>query len=66
VASARQLESVLLRWLTLVSIFVGVLSTLSYSVSAAIALRFTHPSLGAWWDAINFISWKGQPPRWAS
>jgi hypothetical protein len=59
VASGQRHESVLLRWLTLVSIFVGVLSTLSYALSAAIALRFVHPSLGAWWDAHQFYFMEG-------
>jgi len=54
VASGPQRESRLLRWLTLVLIIVGELTTLSYAMSAPMALRSLNPSTGAWWDAHQF------------
>ncbi len=57
--SARPRESRLLERLTFLCVAVGVFSTLSYALSAPIALRFTHPSLGAWWDAYEFYFMAG-------
>jgi hypothetical protein len=57
--SRERREARVLVQLTLVSVTVGVLSTLSYSLSASTALRFTHPSLGAWWDAHQFYFMAG-------
>ncbi|GEM_PF-506459 len=50
----QQREARVLAGLTLACAAVGVLSTLSYALGASIALRFAHPSLGAWWDDHQF------------
>ncbi len=57
--SAKPRESRLLGRLTLLCVAVGAFSTLSYALSAPIALRFSHPSLGAWWDAYQFYFMAG-------
>jgi hypothetical protein len=43
-----------LELVTLLSLFVGVISTLSYSTPAPMLLRATRPRFGAWWDAQQF------------
>jgi len=48
-----------LRWLTLLSIFVGLLSIVSYATGAAILLRMAQPKLGASWDANQFYFMEG-------
>src|SRR6266849_4602984 len=39
----------LLGRLTLLAVFVGVISTLSYAVSAPMGIRQVNPDFGAWW-----------------
>jgi len=58
-ASREQREAGVLARLTLICVAVGAFSTLSYGLSASIALRFTYPSLGAWWDAHQFYFMTG-------
>jgi hypothetical protein len=56
---ARPRQSRLLGWLTLLCVAVGAFSALSYALSAPIALRASHPALGAWWDAYQFYFMAG-------
>ena len=44
----------IIRWLTLLSILSGFLSTLIYSSGAHIAIRYLNPPAGAWWDSHQF------------
>jgi hypothetical protein len=48
-----------LRWLALLSIFVGALSVVSYASGAAFMLRVANPALGAWWDGSQFYFMEG-------
>ncbi|HXN85277.1 MAG TPA: hypothetical protein VN867_04355 [Candidatus Binataceae bacterium] len=49
----RRLRRVI-RWLTLIAMATGFLSTLIYSTGADLAIRYVNPELGAWWDAHQF------------
>src|SRR5712692_2938469 len=49
----------LLGRLTLLAVFVGVISTLSYAVSAPMAIRQVNPDFGAWWDLNQFYFMEG-------
>src|SRR5260370_18764085 len=49
----------LLGRLTLLAAFVGVISTLSYAVSAPMAIRQVNPDFGAWWDLNQFYFMEG-------
>jgi hypothetical protein len=49
----------LLELLTLLSLFVGLVSTLSYSTPASMVLRAANPRFGAWWDAQQFYVMAG-------
>src|SRR5712692_6335327 len=49
----------LLGRLTLLAAFVGVISTLSYAVSAPMAIRQFNPDFGAWWDLNQFYFMEG-------
>ena len=44
----------LIRWLTLLSILFGILSTLIYSSGAHVVFRYLNPPVGAWWDSYQF------------
>jgi hypothetical protein len=55
----RRSRSRRLRWLALLSIFVGVLSVVSYASGAAFILRVANPALGAWWDGSQFYFMEG-------
>jgi hypothetical protein len=48
-----------LRWLTVVSMFLGVLSTMSYALGGANIVRMKNPALGAWFDAYQFYLMEG-------
>jgi hypothetical protein len=54
-----QSRSRTLRWLGLLSIFVGGLSLVSYASGAAFMLRVANPALGAWWDGSQFYFMEG-------
>jgi hypothetical protein len=54
-----QPRSRLLRWLTPLSIIVGVVSLISYASGAAFLLRMKDPALGAWWDDNQFYFMEG-------
>ena len=43
-----------MRWLTVLAIALGVITTLSYGTGAHIAVRFLNPVFGAWWNANEF------------
>jgi hypothetical protein len=51
--------SALLGRLTLLAVFVGLISTLSYALSAPMAIRQSNPDLGAWWDLNQFYFMEG-------
>lgn len=57
--SGGQRRSRLLRWLTLLLLFVGLLSMASYATGAAFLLRMKNPSVGAWWDTYQFYFMEG-------
>jgi len=48
-----------LRWLTVVSLFLGVLSAISYAVGGTNLLRMKNPALGAWFDSYQFYLMEG-------
>jgi cellobiose-specific phosphotransferase system component IIC len=52
-ASERRLRKVFF-WLTALALAGGILSTLSYSVGAHIAVRYVNPEFGAWWNDHEF------------
>lgn len=49
----------LLRLLTLLAVFVGVMSMMSYACGAAFLLRMENPTFGAWWDSYQFYFMEG-------
>jgi hypothetical protein len=49
----------LLGRLTLLAVLVGVISTLSYSMSMPTMIRQGHPDFGAWWDLKQFYFMEG-------
>jgi hypothetical protein len=57
--SGRRRRSRLLRWLTPLLLFVGVLSMMSYATGAAFLLRIENPAVGAWWDTYQFYFMEG-------
>lgn len=57
--SGGQRRSRLLRWLTPLLLFVGVLSMMSYATGAAFLLRIENPAVGAWWDTYQFYFMEG-------
>jgi hypothetical protein len=50
----RTAEMRLSRWLTWLSIVIGLLATLSYAVGAHMAVRYFFPAAGAWWNEHEF------------
>ena len=57
--STQQRQSALLERLTLLAVFVGVISTLSYALSAPMIIRQGYPDFGAWWDLNQFYFMEG-------
>ena len=47
------------RWLTILSAGLGVLSLLSFSLAAHIVPRYFDPPIGAWWNAHEFWLMEG-------
>src|SRR5713226_307116 len=57
--STPQRKPALLGRLTLLAVFVGVISTLSYALSMPMMIRQSNPDLGAWWDLNQFYFMEG-------
>lgn len=57
--STPQRTPALLGRLTLLAVFVGVISTLSYAASAPMVIRQINPDFGAWWDLNQFYFMEG-------
>lgn len=58
-APGARRRSRLLRWLTRLSLFVGVLSAVTYATGATLLLRMKNPAVGAWWDTYQFYIMEG-------
>jgi hypothetical protein len=43
-----------LRWLTVIALLAGIISTLSYGSGAHLAVRYIDPPLGRWWNEHEF------------
>lgn len=43
-----------LRWLTVVAVLIGVISTISYGSGAHLVVRYLNPPLGRWWNAHEY------------
>lgn len=52
-------KSPLLGRLTLLAVFVGLISTVSYALSAPMMIRQGYPDFGAWWDLNQFYFMEG-------
>ncbi len=44
----------IIRWLTVLSIVLGLFSTLIYASGSHLVIRYFNPQLGAWWDTHQF------------
>jgi hypothetical protein len=58
-ATTRTLALRILRWLTMLSIVVGILATFSYSSGAEIGWRYLDPRFGAWLNPREFWIMEG-------